>query len=142
MDPASEQALLDELPAAFVAADDEGRIRFMSEPACRILGWAPGAALGRPLTDLMPERMRLRHLQGFARFRKTRQSRLLGRPVRVPALRSDGTEILVDVRIRLFRRPDGSHLVLAGVQEADMGSGEREVLHLEQALRERLYEPV
>lgn len=135
-----EQRLLDAMGGALVAADSEGRIVHLS-PACRqVVGWGPEEALGRPLTILMPERMQKRHRDGFAQYRKSGQSHLLGKTVRVPARRPDNDEVEVDLTIRMFRRPDGTELVVASMAlAAEKSQRPVNLLRLESELARRLY---
>jgi PAS domain S-box-containing protein len=142
LDP-EEVAELERLPSPLIASTRDGRIAYMNQAACDLLGWDPADCVGQPLTLLMPARMHRAHLAGIQRYMRTHESRLLGRPVRVPALRKDGREVEVELLLRMFRRPDGSDLVVAAlrdvVTDADVG---RDVLRLETRLQRRAYELV
>jgi len=91
---------------ALVAADASNRIVAVSEAAKRLLGWQDGTLEGRRLVTIIPERYRDRHVAGFTRHLLDGSSSLLGREVRVPALRRDGTEVDIDLLIE--RRPDAT----------------------------------
>lgn len=84
-------------PAPTVAADQHNRILFANNAALALLGHA--SLVGRRLTALVPPEWRLAHLAGFARFQLTGESRVMGRPISVPALRGDGTTIDVELLI-------------------------------------------
>ena len=73
---------------------------------------------------------------------RTGESRLQGGTVRVPARRRDGTEQEIDLTIRVFRRPDGSKLVSAGLSVAPLGKAPPGLKVIEDALTRRLYELV
>lgn len=138
-----ERALVDGLQGPVIAADAEGRIDHLNAAAEALFRWPPGALVGQPLTVLMPARMRDAHRQGFERWRRTGTSRLLGRPVRVPALRGDGTEVDIELTLRMFRRPDGSDLVVAVLREAALaGPPPKDVVELETRLQRRAYQLV
>jgi PAS domain S-box-containing protein len=98
-----------------VAADTTNNIVYVNKAAEQLLGWPDGSLVGQPLTVIQPRRLRNVHLEGFHRYLRTREPRLLaGATVRVPALRRDGTEI--DIELTL------SAQVTAGGQEIFVGS--------------------
>lgn len=85
---------------ALVAADKDGIIRFWNPGAERIFGHASGEAVGRSLDLIIPERLRLRHWDGFRHTMETGQSRYgEGDLLAVPALRKDGATISVEFTI-------------------------------------------
>jgi len=92
---------------AVVVADEHGRIVFANPAAERLLGWDDGGLVGQPLVAIQPERLREAHRNGFQRYLDSRVPQLLGRPVRVPALRRDGSEI--DVELVISAHPLNGH---------------------------------
>jgi PAS domain S-box-containing protein len=92
-------AAFDLLPDAVIAADEQGRIAFVNQAAARLLGWAADELKGRPLTTIMPERMHVIHEAGFRRYVTTHHPRIMGHPIRVPALRRDGTELDLELTL-------------------------------------------
>src|SRR5690348_6296485 len=87
----------DNLGDAVVAADAAQRIVYVNAAAGRLLGWAPEELVGRELAALVPARLRDDHHAGFERYATTREPKILGHPVRVPALRRDGSEVEVEL---------------------------------------------
>ena len=69
------EALLAMRSDAIVAADNEGIIRFWNPGAERLFGYTRDEALGRSLDLIVPERLRARHWEGYARVMATGQSR-------------------------------------------------------------------
>ena len=110
-------ALLDALADAIVAADASGTIVEINAATERLLGWPRAELVGRSLETIQPERLRAAHRAGFARFLATRESRILGKPVRVPALRKDGAEIDVELTISMVAAPDGGDLFVASLRD-------------------------
>jgi sigma-B regulation protein RsbU (phosphoserine phosphatase) len=109
------QQLLDALGDAVVVADHRSRILYVNASAEHLLGWERTALVGRHLTLLMPDRMRSLHNEGFDRYQRTGDARILNRgPVRLPALRSDGVEIEIELTL--------SNHELAGGREVFVGS--------------------
>jgi PAS domain S-box-containing protein len=84
---------------AIVSADANGRIIFWNAGAERLFGRPSAEMIGRPLTDLMPERYRDAHRAGVARFLATGRGRLTGSTVEVEGLRADGTEFPVELSL-------------------------------------------
>ena len=82
-----------------VSADLNGRINFWNRGAETIFGRTAEEMLGRPLTDLMPERYRDAHRAGMARFIATREGRVMGSTVEVEGLRADGTEFPLELSL-------------------------------------------
>ncbi|HEY8235241.1 MAG TPA: PAS domain S-box protein, partial [Gaiellaceae bacterium] len=73
----------------------------------RMFGWRAGEIVGRPLTVLMPERLRALHEQGLARVRQTGHSKLAGSVVELVALHKDGREFPVELSIGVWDSSDG-----------------------------------
>ncbi|HJQ93826.1 MAG TPA: PAS domain S-box protein, partial [Candidatus Thermoplasmatota archaeon] len=130
----AERELLASYPGAIVVVDDVGAIAYVSADACTLLGW-DGTLVGRPLTTIIPGRLHDRHRAGFSRYVDTGRSNLVGQTVRVPARRRDGSEVDVDLTIRVFRRPDGSKLVSAALHAAPLGKAPPGLVVLEDALQ-------
>lgn len=100
-------AIVDSATDAIVCADAEGRIVLWNPGAERILGHAPDDVLGRPLTTIVPERFREAHEEGMARVSAGGPHRIIGRTVEVAALRSDGTEVPVELSLSTWTTDDG-----------------------------------
>jgi PAS domain S-box-containing protein len=135
-----ETAIVSSSGGAIVAVGDDGRIAFASSEACSLLGWP--SLVGQPLTAIIPQRLQGAHHAGFGRYVKTGESRLQGKTVRVPARHRDGTEVELDLTIRVFRRPDGSKLVSAALSKAALGRAPPNLKVIEDAFAKRLYELV
>jgi len=82
-----------------VAADDANRIIAVSRPLAEALGWDVDDLVGRRVVALIPPELREAHVAGFTRHLTTGQTSILGVPLRVPVLRSDGTRIDCDLLI-------------------------------------------
>jgi PAS domain S-box-containing protein len=82
-----------------VVADEDNRILAVSTTAATMLGWEPDGLAGRRLTCIVPPRYREAHVTGYARHVHTGTAHVLGVDVELPALRRDGTEVAVRLRI-------------------------------------------
>jgi PAS domain S-box-containing protein len=92
---------------AIVSADSEGRLRSWNRGAERMFGWRAEEVVGRPLTVIVPERLRAAHSEGIARVRRTGRSKLAGSVVELVALRRDGSEFPVELSIGTWETGDG-----------------------------------
>ncbi|HEX5502005.1 MAG TPA: PAS domain S-box protein, partial [Thermomicrobiales bacterium] len=108
--------VLDGFADPVIAADATNRIVYCNAAAEALLGWPAGDLTGRPLTTIVPPRLRAAHGVGFARYFATRASTWLGRPMRVPALRRDGGEVDVELVLSAVRA-DGGDLVVAALRD-------------------------
>jgi len=94
-----ENALL-----AVITMDEAGFIVEFNAAAERTFGWRKEEVLGKDLADLLiPERFREAHRQGLARFLASDNSRLMGRPLTLAALKADGGEMPVELSISVAR---------------------------------------
>jgi len=91
--------ILDTLADAVVVANAAGVILYANPMVHKLLGWPADELVGQPLIALIPERLRPAHDSGFQRYLSTRVPQLLGRAVRVPALRKDGSEAEVELSL-------------------------------------------
>ena len=80
-----------------MVADESNTIVWANRAASQLLGWPDHDLVGQPLTTLMPERFREMHLHGFERYVDTREPTIMGKPVRVPAMRRDGSEVPIEL---------------------------------------------
>lgn len=106
-----------EAPTAMVAADDESRIIAVSEAALALLGYNDARDLvGTRLTSIIPTRFRQAHLAGFTMHLLSGRSLLIDRPIVVPALRRDGSEIEVELTIHKDRTDEGRTVFVADLE--------------------------
>jgi PAS domain S-box-containing protein len=109
--------VLDGLGDAVVASDEADHIQYANRAALELLGWTSDGLLGQPLTVMMPERMHEAHRAGFARYMRTRQPKIMGQAVRVPAVRRDGTGLEIELTLSAFPQADGGVLVVASMRD-------------------------
>jgi PAS domain S-box-containing protein len=107
---ASEQrfrAVTDAAVDAIVSADSFGRLLSWNSGAERMFGWRSEEVVGRPLTVIIPERLRALHEAGITRVRQSGHSKLAGSVVELVGLRRDGGEFPVELSIGAWQGPDG-----------------------------------
>ncbi len=113
---------------AIISADRNGNVIYFNPAAERIFGYRSAEVVGKPLTTLMPERMRGAHQQSFQRHLSTGETRLLGRTVELPGRRKDGSEIPMELSLASFRAGDETFFtgILRDVSERKGAEAERE----------------
>jgi PAS domain S-box-containing protein len=93
-------AILDSVLDCIVTIDADGVVMEFNAAAERTFGYTKAQAIGRRLAELIiPLRFRERHAAGMARYLATQQGDLLGRMIELTALRSDGSELPVELTI-------------------------------------------
>ncbi|MEV0613641.1 PAS domain S-box protein [Nonomuraea sp. NPDC050404] len=93
--------------AAVIVADATGVIVSWNPQAAVLFGWRTEEAVGRPLTILMPPRLRERHTAGLARVRDNGASELAGRIIPLVGLRRDGSEFPMALTVNAWHGADG-----------------------------------
>ncbi len=116
----TEQRGWDGLPpvaaaGSVIAADAANRIVAVSPAACALLGWAADELVGRRVVTIVPSPLREAHVAGFSRHVSTGERHLLGKPVELPVLRRDGTEILCRFLVEVTSAESGRKVYLATI---------------------------
>ena len=97
-----------------LAADQASRILAVSPSALELLGYdEPAELVGNRIVTIVPQRFRQAHVAGYTMYQLVGRRPLIDRPVRVPALRRDGSEVLVELHVR-EAAVDGGRMVLLG----------------------------
>lgn len=92
---------------AILSANSHGNIVYFNGAAEQMFGYSAGEVMGRPLTLLMPERYRHAHTEGFERFLRTGEARVIGKTVEMAGLRKDGSEFPAEVSLSTWRTREG-----------------------------------
>lgn len=92
---------------AIVTADRFGEIVRWNRGAEQIFGYGETQVIGHPLTMLMPKRLRLAHVAGMKRVQAGGETRLMGKPVELIGLRSDGGEFPLELSLAQWRTAAG-----------------------------------
>ena len=93
---------------AVVAMDQAGRVTEWNSQAEATFGWTHDEVVGRPMHELViPERLRAAHRDGLARYLSGGEPRVVNKRIEVPAVRKDGTEIMVELAITPVRSGAG-----------------------------------
>jgi PAS domain S-box-containing protein len=97
-------AVLDSVLDCIVTMDAEGKLIELNPAAERTFGYTKAEAMGRALADLIiPPALRDAHAAGLKRYLATGEGPLIGKLIEVTAMRSDGSEIPVELTITAIR---------------------------------------
>lgn len=122
--------LVTDAPDAIIYADADGLVRFWNRGAERIFGFSQSDALGQTLDIIIPEKLRKRHWDGYARTMRTGVTRYgAGDVLAVPAIRKDGLRISVEFTILPFTGLDGQVVGIAAILR-DVSSRFKEIKDL------------
>lgn len=119
------RSVLDAVPGAVVVVGEDGIVRLFNRVAERIFGYEAGEVVGRPLEILIPERFRRAYREGFARYLRTREPRMVGRgSFELLGRRKNGEEFPVSLSIGVA--DDGEETIFTGVIRDITGHEEAE----------------
>jgi PAS domain S-box-containing protein len=100
------QAILDAAFDSIITMDSEGRVVEVNHAAEEMFGYMAEEMVGRELAELIiPPHLREAHRHGVERYVATGQGRMVGHPVELPAMRSDGSEFPVEIAISRPKLP-------------------------------------
>ena len=125
------RTLLDSALDCIISMDADGQVIEFNSAAESVFGYRRDQAVGRDLAGLIiPEALRERHRGGLRRYKETGEGPVLGKRIEVPALRADGSEILVELAITALRR--GEELTFTAYLRdiTDRNRGEEASRHL------------
>lgn len=93
------RTITDSLQDAIIGADLHGTMTTWNRAAADMFGYTRDEAVGHKLTMIIPPEQRPAHTAALTRLAAGGKPRIIGQPVRFMALRADGAEIPVEVRI-------------------------------------------
>ncbi len=135
MEPIDLGALVQSAGDAIVAAGTDGSILLWNRAAERIFGYTEAEALGQSLDLIIPERLRLRHWEGYRRAMQTGETRYGTEILRVPAVHKDGRRLSIAFTVALLYAPTREIQAIAAIIRDETSRWEEE-----RALRQRLVE--
>lgn len=127
--------IVDLAPDAVIFADREGRIVLWNAGAEAIFGFTAADALGQRMDFIIPERLRARHWDGWARVMETGVTRYGKELLAVPALHKSGKALSIEFSIALVRDAAGNILGPAAILRDVTARFERD-----KALRQKVKE--
>ena len=98
-----------------VVSGPDNVIVMWNPAATRIFGFTEQEALGQPLDLIIPERLRKRHNEGYAKTMATGETRYGTSLLKVPALHKDGRSLSIAFTVAMLTGPDGKVTGIAAV---------------------------
>jgi PAS domain S-box-containing protein len=121
------RAIVTKAPDAVLVADTAGVIRLWNHGAERIFGTPASQAIGQSLDLIIPENLRQRHWQGWAKVMLTGNSRYGANDLlRVPAIRGDGSRFPAEFSIVMLEDEAGKVTGVAAILRDASAQWERE----------------
>lgn len=105
-----EKSLVEQSPDAIIFSDCAGAIHVWNAAATRIFGFTESDALGSSLDIIIPERFREAHWRGFERSIENRETKYVGKAMPTRSIRSDGTQIYVELSFSIVLDSEGDVL--------------------------------
>jgi len=109
---------LDSAPDAVVIIDLSGRILFANAQIRTLLGYEPAEIVGQSIENLLPQRLRSRHVAHRQRYGEQPSVRPMGTGLDLYALRRDATEVPVEISLSPIRGDGAKGLVAAALRDA------------------------
>ena len=113
---------------ALITSNAAGKITYWNPAAEDIFGHSASEAIGKPIEIIIPERFREHHVAGMKRVSTTGVSNLSGKTIELVAVRRDGSEFPVEMRLASWLGPDGIEI---GAQIHDITDRRERELRLE-----------
>jgi PAS domain S-box-containing protein len=133
--PFDFEAFIQSAGDAIVAAGTDGSILLWNRAAERIFGYTEAEALGHSLDLIIPERLRLRHWEGYRRAMQTGETRYGTEVLRVPAVHKAGRRLSIAFTVALLSAPTQEIQAIAAIIRDETSRWEEE-----RALRQRVAE--
>ena len=106
--PGAIAALREKEQLPFVRADAKGNIIEFNQRFAAVYGWSEAQLIGESISAILPSSFREFHHAGFARFQLTESSKVVGHPLTLATVCSDGSEVQSEHYIVAEKYPDGS----------------------------------
>ena len=133
-------AILDNSLDAYVSIDDQDRIVAWNRQAEITFGWAASAVLGRRLAEtVIPERYRSQHIKALRTY-ASREPKIVGKRIEMPATRADGREVTVELSIIAVPGKDGLSFVASMRDVTEVRRQQAELLKMNVTLEQRVEE--
>lgn len=105
--PSLYEQLIENAADAIVLVSESGEVISANRAAHELLLYSEGALVGRSVSDLIPDRLRDVHREHRADYIRDPQRRSMGKHLATPALRADGSEVMIRASLSSTTGPSG-----------------------------------
>ena len=123
---------------AIVGGSSDGNINSWNRAAAHLFGYAQEEVIGRPITMLIPDSLRNRHLNAFGSLLSGNAAQITPKPIEVSALHKDGREFPVQLSLGCWASGDGLSLVAIMRDLSDAKAAEARQAELQAQLEKTL----
>jgi len=88
---------------AIITANSQGVITDWNIAASRLFGYTSAEIVNRPIADLIPAQLKLRHRQGFEKALEGHRLQLQGKPVELRGLTRGGQEVEIELALSRWK---------------------------------------
>lgn len=140
LDLALREALFTAALDCIIIIDADSRIVEFNAAAERVFGQTRDDVIGQDMAEvIIPAALRSAHHAGMQKFLQTGEQAVLGKRIEVPALRKDGTEILVELAVSPVEVEDATYFA-AYLRDITEDKHQREALAASEQRYQDLFE--
>lgn len=136
-DTAGYRELFEAAPDAVLEIDRSGRVRLANQEAERLFRYSRADLIGRSIEELVPERFRGGHAKHRNHYGTQPVRRPMGSGLDLWALRSDGTEVPVDINLSPIQQGEDLRIVCVIRDITERKRAEEEIRTLNRMLEQR-----
>ncbi len=129
------EGLFELAPDAIFVTDTEGVIRGANPRSAELFGYMAEELLGKPIDELVPERLRGRHVNHRKNYLAHLRSRSMGANLNLLGLRRDGTEFPVDIMLKPIETASGPGVMSFVRDMTEKHVAQQATLHANQQFR-------
>ncbi len=86
-----------------VCIDDVGKVRVWNQAAEKTFGYSKHEIIGNPVTAIIPDRFRGKHIEGLKRFLQSGQPRIIGKTIKISGKTKCGKEIPIGLSLSFMK---------------------------------------
>lgn len=121
---------------AIVTSDSSGLVTDWNAGAERMFGHTAHDMIGRPVTTIIPKRMRAQHQAGMERVSAGGEHHVIGRPTELQGLHSSGKEFPIELSIAKWEIGSGLHFTAIIRDITARKEAEQKLLQLSQGIEQ------